>query len=250
KEILHEKFPESNPDEFKVVVGEVYTDNDVIIDPRVFESHTYVKRKTLALDMEGYAIAYAAKSLGLDGWLWAKGVQDFAKPADGKDDKPSEYTKFAAYASALFVIEFMRNFFADFLNQTTFTSQNEYGRNNEKYGWEEKDKNIFISSDARRKIIAKKQDRHDSHYLEKEWYKNAFGEHEYELWNAILYENGNETAVPLFCVYNSVYLPLPEVRDNKVFFRRNYCEVGRVMSKCGWDTYNIYIFNTEGIVDE
>lgn len=93
-----------------VHVGLLRTVRDVTLDHEAFPKANKLKRPTIGIEMEGMAVAKTAESLGLDFWLVAKGVQDFAMAQLGGSDKDNDdiYRPLAASASALFVIQFLR----------------------------------------------------------------------------------------------------------------------------------------------
>ena len=95
---LRERYPDGYPSERtipKVLVAPMATGNLVVEDDGLFPTiHKYI-RKTLAVDMEGSAVAAVAEIENIEHCLVVKGVQDYA--STDKDDRFREYAIEAAY---------------------------------------------------------------------------------------------------------------------------------------------------------
>jgi len=95
---LQDRHPDGYPSERrypKAFVAPMATGNRVLEDLEVFPMiHRYV-RKTLAIDMEGAAVAAVSEVEGVEHNLIVKGVQDHADPE--KDDRFREYAIEASY---------------------------------------------------------------------------------------------------------------------------------------------------------
>ena len=93
-------------DEPATKIGAIATGSEVQQWTDIFKILTeQYERKTIALDMESYAIAELAESNNRLPWIVAKGVGDYAK--DGKALNNSLFVPFGCITSFLFVIEFL-----------------------------------------------------------------------------------------------------------------------------------------------
>ncbi len=104
---LRDRFPDGYPSERdypKVYVAPMATGGQVVEDEKLFPTIYQLLRKTLAIDMEGSAVAAVAEIEEVEHCLVVKGVQDHADP-----DKDDRFRDYAIEASYRFLVAFLRD---------------------------------------------------------------------------------------------------------------------------------------------
>ncbi|ELR97401.1 tetratricopeptide repeat protein [Gloeocapsa sp. PCC 73106] len=103
--------PRADP-EFKVHLGPVGTGTSVIEDEEIFDKIANVQRQIIGLEMEGEAIGIVSQTQDIKYMIFVKGICDYADQY--KDDS---FREFAAKASALFLIEFLKKYLPRSINK-------------------------------------------------------------------------------------------------------------------------------------
>ncbi len=261
--VLRQRYPNvgANPYNFRVKVGTVLTVPDVTIDEFAFKRARLVKRSTIALEMESFGIALAAKRLGLRFTLFAKGVQDHACPALGESDKNDVFREFAAYSSALFVVNFLCNYLpgnssvtgrSDGAALDTATSRNSNEQRQldsndlPRFGeWFYDAKNnhfIRVTNPNERIIITYDIDAPE---VADDWVIKAFGKPGKQV-TVFWYRNATLLDEVKFVAEMSglVYLPKPSKQNGELRVQERHKVIGEIINQpsVGRD-YNVYLYS-------
>lgn len=113
---LRDRFPDGYPSERdypKVCVAPIATGGQVVEDEKLFPTLQKHLRKTLAIDMEGSAVAAVAEIEEVDHCIVVKGVQDHAD-----SDKDDRFRDYAIEASYRFLVAFLRDQLSQSQNRT------------------------------------------------------------------------------------------------------------------------------------